>query len=107
MNSFTKVDESNFSREVLNSKLPVLVEFGADWCVPCKRLEPLLEKFQHENPGRIRLAHINVDQASEVATRYQVQSLPTLILFVEGEPRQTTHGLISSDHLTDHFAHLI
>jgi thioredoxin 1 len=107
MNTFTEVDESNFSREVLNSKLPVLVEFGADWCAPCKRLEPLLERFQQENSGRIRLAHLNVDQASSVAMRYQVQSLPTLILFVEGEPRHTSYGMISSEHLTENFAHLV
>jgi thioredoxin 1 len=107
MKGFTEVDDRNFSREVLDSKLPVLVEFGADWCVPCKRLEPLLEKFHDENPGRFRLAHINVDQATNVTVQYQVQSLPTLILFVEGRPRQTSFGLVSSDHLTENYAHLI
>lgn len=107
MNGFTEVDERNFVGEVLESKLPVLVEFGADWCTPCKRLEPLLEKFHDEYEGRIRLAHINVDRAENVAMKYQVQSLPTLILFIEGHPRQSSFGLLSSDHLKESFGHLI
>jgi thioredoxin 1 len=107
MKSFTEVDDGNFSEEVLESKLPVLVEFGADWCVPCKRMEPLLEKFHDEHLGRMRLAHINVDQAANVAMKYQVQSLPTLILFVEGQPRQASYGLQSSDHLNENFSHLL
>ena len=107
MSRFIEVDEVNFSAEVLQSDLPVLVEFGADWCVPCKRLEPLLEKFHDERPGRVRLAHINVDRAAGITSQYQVQSLPTVILFIKGQPLQTSYGMQSSDHLTEHFGGLI
>lgn len=107
MSSFIEVDDGNFQEKVLQSELPVLVEFGADWCVPCKRLEPLLERFQDERAEKVRLVHINVDKSTEVASRYQVQSLPTVILFIKGEPLQASYGLQSSDHLKESFGSLV
>lgn len=107
MNNFIEVNEDNFNQEVINSEIPVLVEFGADWCVPCKRMEPLLQKFHDDHFGKMRLAHINVDQAADLTMKFQVQSIPTLILFVSGEPRQAATGLQSSDRLKENFSHLI
>ncbi len=107
MNNFIEVDDQNFTREVLQSDLPILVEFGADWCAPCKRLEPLLEKYHDEHLGKMRLAHINVERAAAVTMKFQVQSLPTLIMFVKGQPRQASFGLQSSDHLKESFDPLL
>jgi thioredoxin 1 len=107
MKKFIEVDDRNFKTEVLESELPVLVEFGADWCAPCKRLEPILERYQDEHLGRMRLAHINVDLAANVTAKFQVQSLPTLIMFVQGQPRQASYGMQSPDRIKENFDPLL
>jgi thioredoxin 1 len=85
MSNILRVSEANFAEQVLQSKLPVLVEFGAVWCGPCKRMEPELENLGKSLAGRLRLAKLDVDEATNVTIQYQVMSVPTMILFVNGE----------------------
>ncbi len=101
---FIPVDDASFEREVLQCSLPVLVEFGAEWCGPCKRLEPELEKLAAQWAGKVRLAQVNVDESAATAGRYQVMGVPTLILFVNGQPRQRLSGFQSRERILEKLA---
>ena len=93
MSGFTQIDEGNFEREVLQASVPVLLEFGGVWCKPCKSLEPLLQNLGEEWGAGVCLAKLDVDECPELTMRYQVMSLPTMILFVNGQQRESMVGL--------------
>ena len=80
-----KVTKDNFDSEVLNSNMPALVDFWADWCMPCRMIAPVLEELNKEYDGKIKIAKLNVDEESDIATRYNVVSIPTLLLFKDGK----------------------
>ncbi len=93
----------NFETEVLQSELPVLVDFWAEWCMPCRMLAPTLEEFSKIYNGKLKIAKLNVDEEPDVASQYGIVSIPTLILFHKGKPvaqhvglapRQTLENLI-------------
>ena len=75
----------NFENEVLNSDKPVLLDFYADWCGPCKMLAPVLHEIAEENAGTLQVGKINVDEQMELAMRFQVSSIPTLVVFKDGK----------------------
>ena len=75
----------NFENEVLNSDKPVLLDFYADWCGPCKMLAPVLHEIAEENAGTIKVGKINVDEQMELAMRFQVSSIPMLVVFKDGK----------------------
>ncbi len=77
--------DANFEEEVLKSELPVLVDFWADWCGPCKMIAPVLEELSEELSGKLKIAKVDVDASPEIATKYVIQSIPTLMLFRDGE----------------------
>ncbi len=79
------VTDATFGREVLNAPLPVMVDFWADWCGPCHRIAPSLEKLAREYAGRVRIAKLDVDHNPRTAAQYQVQSIPTLLLVKNGK----------------------
>jgi len=84
--------DTMFGRDVLASELPVLVEFTAPWCKPCKAIEPFLADLEREHAGRLRVVQLNIDVHLAVPARYGVLSLPTVILFAGGEPLEVIHG---------------
>ena len=92
MNGLPAVDDGSFAAEVLASEQPVVVDFWAPWCGPCEAVEAELVRLAEELDGRVRLVAVNVDENPVVATRYGVLSLPTVILFANGEARETTRG---------------
>lgn len=92
--------DSSFKQEVLESGQPVLVDFYADWCGPCKMLAPIVEDLAAEYADRIKIGKLNVDQNTETAAKYGVQSIPTLILFKGGDAVKTVVGLQSKAALT-------
>ena len=87
-----EVSDATFAVEVLAAPGPVLVDFWAPWCRPCRAIEPILDALTAEADGRVRLVRLNVDENLAVAGRYGVLSLPTVILFEGGEPRATVAG---------------
>jgi thioredoxin 1 len=92
MESFFHIDENNFDQEVLKSGTPVLLEFGAVWCGPCKQLEPELAKLEKEWGSKVRLAKVDVDESPNLTVKFGVMGVPTLILFVKGEAKQRMSG---------------
>jgi len=87
-----EVTDASFQREVLESDSPVVVDFWAPWCGPCHAVEPVLNDLEREHEGKVEFVKLNIDENVETASRYAVLSIPTVILFDGGEPRETVVG---------------
>ncbi|MGD9298954.1 thioredoxin TrxA [Thiohalocapsa sp.] len=94
------VTDDTFEEEVLNSPEPVLVDYWANWCAPCKMIAPLLEEIAEEYAGKIKIAKLDIDQNRAVTERFKVRGIPTLMLFKGGEPEATKVGAVSKSQLT-------
>ena len=86
------VTESTFEQEVLSSDTPVLVDFWAEWCGPCHAVSPILDKIVDERPGELKLVKVNIDEEQGLAERYGIASIPTMVLFKDGEPAAAAIG---------------
>ena len=98
-NPILAVDEFSFPDEVLASSIPVLVEFSATWCGPCRALEPVLERLASGANGRFKVAKIDMDEAPRLVAKYRVRGAPTVMLFVNGEERGRHLGLTRQETL--------
>jgi len=96
-----------FQDEVLQSDLPVLVDFWAEWCVPCRMLTPLIEQITEEYAGRLKVAKCNVDECPETSNTYGIQSIPTLMVFHKGEPASQNIGVIPKKTIVEMFETLV
>lgn len=94
-----RVDVNTFGAEVLESNLPVVVDFYADWCGPCKRMEPVLEKVSQQFAGKVKVVKLNSDENQALSSKYQVRGLPTLILFRGGQEVDRKLGFQSEQDL--------
>lgn len=93
------LNTKNFEEEVVKSEVPVLVDFYATWCGPCKMIAPVISKIAEEYKGKVKVGKVNVDDENELAMRYQIQNIPTLILFKDGEPIKSLIGLNSKSDI--------
>ena len=94
------VTDDSFEQEVLQSSNPVLVDYWADWCGPCKMIAPVLDEIAGEYDGRIRVAKLNIDENPNTPPRYGIRGIPTLMLFKDGEVEATKVGAVSKSQLT-------
>ena len=93
------LNDSNFDAEVIKSKQPVLVDFWADWCAPCKRVTPVIEEIAKEYEGKIKVVKVNVDEGRKTASNFGIMSIPTLILFKDGKITKQSVGIVSKSEL--------
>jgi thioredoxin 1 len=100
MKSTIEINETNFETEVLQSAQPVLVDFWAEWCGPCKMLAPVLDEIAVEQTGRVKVAKVNIDHNPALAARFGIQSIPTLLYFADGEVRNQTIGVAGKKAIT-------
>ena len=93
--------ESNFEQEVLQSELPVLVDFWATWCGPCRMLAPTIAKIAEEQAGKVKVCKLDVDECPRLAAQYGISSIPTLMVFVNGQVKTAAVGLRSKGMIED------
>lgn len=94
------VNEKTFDSEVINSPIPVIVDFWAPWCMPCKMLEPIFEELSKEYINKVKFVKVNTDDNIEIAQRYYISGIPTLIIFKNGKPVNQAVGFMSKKELT-------
>lgn len=94
------VTDRTFETEVLKSEVPVLVDYWAEWCGPCRVIAPMLDDSARSYAGQLRVAKINVDENPEIPSRYNVRGLPTLMLFKDGKPVATKVGVLNKSQLS-------
>jgi thioredoxin 1 len=93
------LDESNFEREVTRSDKPVLVDFWAQWCGPCKLIAPLLDEIAKEKAGAIKVGKVNVDENQSLSSKYNIRAIPSLLFFKNGQLRDQVTGMTSKKDL--------
>lgn len=96
-----QIDPAQFDQEVLASDMPVLAYFSAPWCGPCKMTQPIVEEVSAAYQDKVKFVKINVDDASDIAARYMVMSIPTIIVFKDGDPALTRTGVSSKNDIID------
>ena len=99
MNPLIKTTDDNFHKEVLDSDIPVLVDFWAPWCGPCKMLAPTLEEISRENNGKIKIVKINIDENQEMAAKFKIRSIPTMLIFNKGEVEKRIVGSLRKQQI--------
>lgn len=99
--SVLKITSENYGEEVLNSKEKVLIDFYADWCGPCKMMAPVVEEIANELEGKLKVGKVNVDENQDLAIKYGIMSIPTLVVIENGETVRTLVGFRSKQELLE------
>lgn len=96
-----EINGSNFEQEVTKSDLPVLVDFWAEWCGPCKAIAPIVDEISTDLEGKLKVGKVNVDDNQELASKFNIMSIPSLLVFKGGEPVETIVGAMGKDQLLE------
>lgn len=102
-----EINDSNFDEEVLKSEIPVLVDFWAEWCMPCKMVAPTVSEIAKEYEGRLKVCKLNVDEARGTASEYSIMSIPTLAIFKAGKVVDKIIGALPKDKIIDKITHYL
>jgi thioredoxin 1 len=102
-----QLDDSNFEEEISKSEVPILVDFWAVWCGPCKMVEPELEKLYSEKKDLLRIGRLNVDDSRDTAIKYGINSIPTLMLFKNGQVVKNLIGAMSKDKILNEISQFL
>ena len=101
------VTDATFDAEVRQSDIPVVVDFWAEWCGPCKALSPIVDEVAEEMAGKMKVVKVNIDESPQAPTKYGVRGIPTLIVFKDGEPVETKVGGMSKSQLSDWLSSIV
>jgi len=107
MADLLQVTDDNFDDEIMNSDIPAMVDFWAEWCGPCKMVGPVVEELAQEYEGKIKIAKMDVDQNRQTPVRFGIRNIPTLIMFKGGEVVQTIVGAQTKSHLDEELKKLL
>ena len=102
-----EVTDDSFASEVLNSELPVLVDFWAEWCSPCKMVSPIVEELSNEYNGKVKVAKLDVDSNPQTATNYGIRGIPTLLMFKDGSAVDQIVGAVPKTHIAERLDKII
>lgn len=97
--NITAIDEKSFDTEVLQANIPVVVDFWAEWCAPCRMLAPIIDEVAGEYSGKVKFVKVNVDENPNLSQKYSVRGIPTLILFKHGEVESSKVGMLTKSQL--------
>lgn len=100
------ITEANFESEVIQSTVPVILDFWAEWCGPCRMLGPILDDLAKDQAGKVKIGKVNVDEAQKLAAQFNVKSIPMLVFFKDGKAKDTVVGVQSKDALAKRLAAL-
>lgn len=101
MANLPEINDEIFDAEVLEASLPVLVDFGAEWCHPCKQLDPIVEELADEWDGKVKFVKLDIDSNMDTTMRFGVMGVPTLILFIGGEPKERLTGFVPKKRIIE------
>jgi thioredoxin 1 len=93
------VNDANFDAQVISSKEPVLVDFWAEWCAPCKKVAPVVSELSKEYKGKVKVVKVNIDEGRQVATKFTIMAVPTFMLFKDGKIMRQVSGAVSKSEL--------
>jgi thioredoxin 1 len=101
MASYIALNEGNFENEVINSDIPVLVDFWAEWCAPCRIIAPIVEEIANEYGDKLKVGKVDVDNNPQVSMNYGIRSIPTLLIFKDGKPVDQLIGAVAKGAILD------
>ncbi len=107
MSNYIELNDSNFEQEVLKSDIPVLVDFWAEWCAPCKVIAPLVDELAQQYSGKIKVVKMDVDQNPQSSMNYGIRSIPTLLFFKDGQPVEQLLGAVPKNQIEEKLTALL
>ena len=107
MKKIIEVNANNFEKEITQSTIPVLVDFWAEWCPPCRAIAPVIDEIAEEQSGLVKVAKVDVDENADLAKRFGIKSIPTLIIFDSGIVQSQLHGIVPKQAILNKLDELI